>query len=80
MMHGLIAAVTMVALAGCSDKFEADLTACKAQTMEAFSPAQVSEQEPAAHLRECMYNKGWLVRDACVEKHHMWGSPDCYLR
>jgi hypothetical protein len=61
-------AMTMAALAGCSDKFEADLAACKAKTMEFYE------------LRECMYQQGWLVRDACIGKSHMWGVPDCYLR
>ena len=62
-------AVTMANLAGCSDKFEADLAACNAaKTIEAYE------------FRECMYQQGWLVRDACIGKSHMWRDPDCYLR
>jgi hypothetical protein len=66
----LVAAVaaTVAALVGCSDKFETDFAACKAETVEAYE------------LRECMYQRGWLVRDACVGESHMWAAPDCYLR
>ena len=66
----LVAAVTVMvaALAGCSDKFDVDFAACKTETLEVHG------------LRECMYQRGWLVRDACVGDSQLWTSPACYLR
>jgi hypothetical protein len=61
-------ALTVAALAGCSDKFGADLAACKAKTREVYG------------LRECMYQQGWLLKDSCIGNSHMWGFPECYLR
>jgi Prokaryotic membrane lipoprotein lipid attachment site len=66
MRHSIMAAVTMVALTGCSDDFEPDLAACKAKAMEVYRPAQVSEEQPAAYLRDCMSAEGV-------------SHPPCYL-
>jgi hypothetical protein len=80
MRHSIIVAAAAVALTGCSDELEPDLAACKAKAMEAYRPAHLSEEELAAYLRECMIAKGWPLRDSCLDKRHMWDSPECYLR
>jgi len=78
--HSIIVAATLVALTGCSDDLEPDLAACKAKVMEVYGPAHVLEEQPAAYLRECMHAEGWVIKDSCLDKPHMWGSPECYLR
>jgi hypothetical protein len=81
MRHSIIVtAATVVAIVGCSDEFEADLTACKTQAMEVHTPARVSTEEFAAYVRECMRAEGWPIRDACLDKRHIWASSECYLR
>jgi hypothetical protein len=77
---GIIMAATVIALTGCSDELEPDLAACKTKTMEVSRAAPLSEEKPAAYLRECMRAKGWPLRDACLDRPQMWDSPDCYLR
>jgi hypothetical protein len=78
--HSIVVAATVVAMTGCSDKFEADLTYCKTEAMEVHTPARVSTEEFAAYVRECMRVEGWPIRDACLDKRHMWASSECYLR
>jgi hypothetical protein len=38
-----------------------------------YGSADVSKEQPAAYLRECMRAEGWPLRDACLDKRHMWG-------
>jgi len=47
--------------------------------MEVYKQAQVSAEDRAAYLRECMHTEGWPLRDACLDKTHMWDSSECYL-
>ena len=49
MRHSIIVTATVVAMTGCSDEFEADLTACKTQAMEVHTPARVPTEEFAAY-------------------------------
>jgi hypothetical protein len=79
MRHSIIVTATVVALSGCSDDLEPDLAACKAKTLEVYRQANVSEEERAAYLRECMHAEGWPLRDACLDTPHLWDSPACYL-
>lgn len=72
--HSLFVVAT-IALTGCSDELDVDLAACKAK-----GTGDMSEEEPATYLRECMRAEGWPLRDACLDKRDMWDSPDCYLR
>jgi hypothetical protein len=72
----IIVAVTVVALAGCSDNLAPSLEACKAKATE----ARVPKQERSSYVRECMRAQGWSVRDACVDTPDRWDSPECYLR
>jgi hypothetical protein len=80
MRHSIIVAATVVALTGCSDELKPDLAACKAKTMDVYRTVPLSEEKPAAYLRECMRAKGWPLRDACLDTPQMWDSPECYLR
>ena len=80
MRHSIIVAATVVALTGCSDDLEPDLAACKAKVMEVYRSADLSEEQRAAYIRECMIAEGWPIRDACLYKPHMWDSAECYLR
>jgi hypothetical protein len=80
MRHNILVAATVVALTGCSDDLKPDLAACKAKTMELYRSAELSEEEPADYLRECMRAEGWPLRDACLDTRHRWGAPECYLR
>jgi hypothetical protein len=63
MRHNIIVAAAVVALTGCSDDLEPDLAACKAKAMEAYKPAHLSEEQPAAYLRECMTQAFHWVTD-----------------
>jgi hypothetical protein len=72
----IIVAVTVVALAGCSDNLAPSLEVCKAKATE----ARVPKQERSSYVRECMRAQGWPVRDACVDTPDRWDSPECYLR
>ena len=80
MRHSIIVAAIVVALPACSDDFEADLTGCKANAMDVHGPANVRKEESTAYVRECMRAEGWPIRDSCLDKRHMWDSPECYLR
>jgi hypothetical protein len=77
---GIMMAATVVALFGCSDELEPNLAECKTKAMDVSRAAPLSEEKPAAYLRECMRAKGWPLRDACLDRPQMWDSPDCYLR
>jgi hypothetical protein len=74
MWNRIIVAATMVFLTACSDDLEPDLAACKGKAMD------VSEEKRAAYIRECMIPEGWPIKDACLDKPHMWDSAQCYLR
>jgi hypothetical protein len=78
-LHSIIVVSAVVALIGCSDDLAPDLAACKAKAMEVYKQAQVSAEDRAAYLRECMHTEGWPLRDACLDKTHMWDSSECYL-
>jgi hypothetical protein len=78
--HSIIVVSTVVALIGCSDDLEPDLTACKAKALEAHGAAPLSKEESATYVRECMHAEGWPLRDACLDTPHMWDAADCYLR
>ena len=65
MRHSIIVTATVVAMTGCSDEFEADLTACKTQAMEVHTPARVSTEEFAAYVRECMRAEG-VAHQGCL--------------
>jgi hypothetical protein len=77
--YSSIVAATLVALTGCSD-FGADLSACKSKATEVHRPAQASKDEAAVIVRECMRAEGWPIKDSCLDKPHLWDSPECYLR
>jgi hypothetical protein len=79
MRHSIIVG-SVVALTGCSDELKLDLAACKAKTMDVYRTVPLSEEKPAAYLRECMRAKVWPLRDACLDTPQMWDSPECYLR
>ena len=80
MRHSVMLAATVVGLTAGSDDLKPDLAACKAKTMDVYRTVPLSEEKPAAYLRECMRAKGWPLRDACLDRPQMWDSPDCYLR
>ena len=80
MRHNIIVAATVVALTGCSDDLDPDLAARTAKTGQVYGSADVPKEQPAAYLRECMRAEGWALTDACLDKRHMWDSPECYLR
>jgi hypothetical protein len=80
MRHRIIVTATVIALTGCSDDLEPDLTACKAKALEVHGPAHLSKEESAAYVRECMRAEGWPIKDACLDRPDMWDSPQCYLR
>src|SRR5262249_5447167 len=40
---------------------------------------QMSGEKLAAYLRECMRDKGWPLRTACLDKTDWWDIPECYL-
>jgi len=75
-LDSIIVAVTVVAVAGCSDNLASSLEACKGKA----TGARVSKQERSSYVRECMRAQGWPVRDACVYTPDRWDSPECYLR
>jgi hypothetical protein len=79
-LYGFILIATVVALTGCSDHFEPDLTRCKAQAVEVYGSVPLSKAEARAYVRECMRVQGWPIKDACLEKREMWDSAECYLR
>jgi hypothetical protein len=79
MQRSLIVAAILVALVGCSD-LEPDLATCKAKVAEADARENMSGDEAAGYLRECMRAEGWPLRDYCLDKPRMWESPECYLR
>lgn len=74
--HRTIIVATSLALAACSNKFQADLAACIAA---AHDPSTVIKEEVPDYVRECMATKGWPVRDSCVGKPQLWLSGDCYM-
>jgi hypothetical protein len=80
MRHNIIVAAAVVALTGCSDDLDPDLAACTAKTRQVYGSADVSKEQPAAYLRECMRAEGWPIKDACLDKRPKWDSPECYLR
>jgi hypothetical protein len=77
---GIILIATVVALSGCSDHLEADLTRCKAQVVEVYGQAPISKAELAVYVRECMRVQCWPIKDACLDKPEVWDAPNCYLR
>jgi hypothetical protein len=70
---------SLASLAGCSERFEKDFATCKAETLRVYGP-DLFDEKPTHFLRECMYKKGWSLRDACIEKKETWSDAECYLK
>jgi hypothetical protein len=73
---GIIVAVTVVALGGCSDNLAPNIEACKAKATE----TQVPKQELSKYVSGCMRAQGWTIKDACADTPDRWDSSECYLR
>jgi len=67
-----------VLLTDCSSEVEKDLVRCKASAVET-NRQQMSGEKLAAYLRECMKDKGWPLKTACLDKTDWWDTPECYL-
>jgi hypothetical protein len=64
--------MTVLAVAGCADRREQNLAACKIEAIEANKPAHVFDDKAAAYLRACMEAAGYLLRDACIARETVW--------
>jgi hypothetical protein len=68
----------MVLSTGCSSEVEKDVVGCKASAVET-NRQQMSGENPATYLRECMRDKGWPLKTSCLDKPDLWDTPECYL-